>query len=44
MHVQTHTALFHPDFHVKVRGNEVLNKTMDTRHIVIGHVEGLYTM
>ena len=40
--METHTALFHPDFHVVVveEGGKVVKKTMDTRAIVTGHVEG----
>ena len=42
MHVETHTTLFHPDFHVVVveEGGKVMRKTIDTRAIVAGHVEG----
>ena len=40
--METHTALFHPDFHVVVveEGGKVVRKTIDTRAIVAGHVEG----
>ena len=40
--METHTALFHPDFHVVVveEGGKVMRKTVDTRAIVAGHVEG----
>ena len=40
--METHTALFHPDFHVVVveEGGKVMKMTIDTRAIVTGHVEG----
>ena len=42
LHVETPTTLFHPDFHVVVveEGGKVMRKTIDTRAIVAGHVEG----
>ncbi len=42
LHVESHTDLFHPDFRLRVVGDEgqVVTKTVDGRAIVIGHVEG----
>ena len=42
MYVETHTTLFHPDFHVVVveEDGRVVRKTVDTRTVVAGYVEG----
>jgi len=42
LYVETHTALFHPDFHVVVveEDGRVVRKTVDTRTVVAGYVEG----
>ena len=42
MYVETHPTLFHPDFHVVVveEDGRVVRKSVDTRTVVAGYVEG----
>ena len=42
LYVETHPTLFHPDFHVVVveEDGRVVRKTVDTRSVVAGYVEG----
>ena len=44
VHVETHTSLFHPDHQLTVvEGGRKQVKTVDTRHFVVGQLEGIYT-